>query len=112
METFWEGYEQEKIAELQRDIPREGPVPNEKQRPMLEEWRRFQNAYYRKYNDGDRVYLKLRYMAQRFGMTESEISMLDYEYQPRVLEQLGRKVLAAAWKEREAFHAAKAEDMA
>lgn len=112
METFWGGYEREKIAELQRDVPREGSVPNKKQRPMLEEWRRFLNAYYRKKNDGDRVYLKLRYMAKRFGMTESEISMLDYEYQPRVLEQLGRKVLAAAWKEREAFYVTRARDMA
>lgn len=74
------GGRREKETDLLRGmIPVEGAV-TDKDRPGLEEYRKFSNAYYRWYNDGDSFINKLRYMSKRFGLepigTEEELEML------------------------------------
>lgn len=86
--TFWAGKMEKLVEMLQADVPFEGKV-KDKKRPMLEEWRKLQNAYYRVYNDGDAFYSKLRHMATRFGMKSFYGS---YE----ALEELADAVFEAA----------------
>lgn len=89
--TFWEGHRAQDLEVLQKHIPIQGKCP--KDRPMLEEWRKFQNAYYRLHNDGDRANGKLRFMAKRFDV--------EPFWSSRHIEELGNRVLDAALKELE-----------
>jgi len=90
--TFWAGKMGDLVAVLDKDIPHDGKV-TDKKRPMLEEWRKLQNAYYRVYNDGDAFYSKLRHMATRMGMKSFYGS---YE----ALEELADAVFQKAIKEK------------
>jgi hypothetical protein len=90
-DTFWEGHRDTDRAKLQKEIPPVGPC-NKRKRPMLEEWRKFQNVYYRVYNDGDPFRNRLRHMAKRFDCP------LNWKGD---LEILGNKVLDAALEEQE-----------
>lgn len=82
---------------LNIDIPHEGKVLD-KNRPKLEDWRRFQNAYYRVYNDGDGWVSKLRHLAKRYGMK------VDASCGDKALEKLGHRVYRAALNEYEGAH--------
>ena len=92
MERFWDGRREGEVDLVRSEVPFMGECP--KDRPMLEEWRKFSNAYYRRYNDGDRYRNKLRHMAKRFDVA------LNWDED---LEILGDKVLDAALAEREAL---------
>lgn len=89
--TFWQGKHAAQVRALQADLPVYGEV-KDKARPMLEEWRKLQNAYYRYHNDGDAYYNKLRHMAKRFGVNL-------YSYNPVTLEELADAVFKAAVNE-------------
>ena len=96
--SFWCDKEEEKVAMLQEDIPPTGKV-TDPERPVLEEWRKLQNAYYRYYNDGDAFVSKL---SSLFGKYEVERPVF-YEsdnYKEGKLEELADKVFAAALKEK------------
>ena len=90
MNTFWEGKWGERVDVLDALIPDNGKV-TDKTSPMLEDWRKLQNAYYRVYNDGDPFLAKLRHMAKRH----------DYSLKNNLksLEELAEIVFTAAWKE-------------
>mgnify|MGYP001081162092 CR=1 FL=1 len=92
MERFWDGRREGEVDLVRSEVPFMGECP--KDRPMLEEWRKFSNAYYRRYNDGDGFKGKLRFMAKRFDV---------HLHNERDLEELGDKVLDAALAEREAL---------
>jgi hypothetical protein len=92
-DTFWKGYRRDDVELLAGDIPPSGKV-KDKNRPMLEEFRKFQNAYYRLRNDGDSPYSKLRHMAKRFN-----VEWPSYGSEGS-LELLGDKVIDAALKEK------------
>jgi hypothetical protein len=89
MNTFWEGKLKERVEVLQEQIPTKGSC--DKSRPMLEDWRKLQNVYYRHYNDGDSFVAKLRHMAKRHNLKLSNTK--------QSLETLADVVYAAAWKE-------------
>ena len=92
--TFWAGKMEKLVGVLQADIPHDGKV-TDKKRPMLEEWRKLQNAYYRVYNDGDAFYNKLRHMATRMGMKsfygsyEALEELADLVFEAAMLEKMG-----------------------
>lgn len=92
MDIFWNGKDEAQRDDLQAHIPMSGEI-TEENRPKLEEWRKFSNAYYRYYNDGDAFWNKLRHMAKRYGMPKFN-GRMDVD-----LEELGNRVLAAAWNE-------------
>jgi hypothetical protein len=89
--SLWAGRRGDEVAKLDADVPIYGEI-EDKNRPMLEEFRKFSNAYYRYYNDGDSYYNKLRHMAKRFGITLSS-------YREETMEELGDKVIDAAINE-------------
>lgn len=91
--SFWGGKEEAAVNKLNQDVPAMYEV-KDKKRPMLEEWRKLGNVYYRHYNDGDPFANKLRYMAARFNMTLRGWS-------DESLEELADKVFAAAVFEQE-----------
>lgn len=87
--TIWNGYRRSDVEYLQRFIPVMGECSKGSK---LEEWRKYQNAYYRWKNDGDSPRNKLRHMAARFGMTPRFFFSEQWE-------ELGRLVLEAALTE-------------
>jgi len=89
--SFWGGKRSEDVDRLQCEIPIMGKI-TDKTRPLLEEWRKFMNVYYRHYNDGDPFANKLRYMAARF-----DASLRGWSDES--LEELGDKVIEAALTE-------------
>jgi len=95
--TFWGGKADAMVELLQTDIPVMGKV-TDKRRPKLEDWRKVQNAYYRRYNDGDGFAGKLRHIGKRYGV---EINALSGD---KDLERLANRVFRAALEEYEAVH--------
>lgn len=98
--TFWCGKREREVDMLNMDIPASGEV-TDKSRPILEEWRKLQNAYYRYYNDGDAFFNKLRHMADRFNVKlyayrdESLEELADVVFEAALTEQAGVKARAA-----------------
>jgi hypothetical protein len=88
--TFFEGKWGARVDILDEQIPSEGKV-TDKTRPVLEDWRKLQNVYYRHHNDGDTFVAKLRHMAKRYDTTISN--------NEASLEALADTVFVAAWKE-------------
>ncbi|RLC14511.1 MAG: hypothetical protein DRI24_13315 [Deltaproteobacteria bacterium] len=90
--SFWGGKQSEAVDKLNADVPAMYEV-KDKSRPMLEEWRKLGNVYYRHYNDGDPFANKLRYMAARFHTSlrgwsdESLEALADAVFAAAVLEQ-------------------------
>jgi hypothetical protein len=99
--SLWGGRRDEDVGKLDADVPMLGEV-KDKRRPMLEEFRKFSNAYYRYYNDGDAYYNKLRHMANRFGITLSS-------YREETMEELGDAVIDAALVEQAGIKALEEE---
>jgi hypothetical protein len=80
--SFWGGKRKADVDKINTEIPVMGEVKNKTQRPVLEEYRKLANAYYRFYNDGDAFYNKLRWMADRYnikpfrGFSEEDLERL------------------------------------
>ena len=87
---FWDGRREDEVAVLNARIPRLGPC--NKDLPMHEEWRKFANAYYRFYNDGDKPGSKLQHMVKRWDVDTHRHTVVW-------LETLGDKILDAALEE-------------
>jgi len=105
--SFWNGDKHsEEVDILNLDIPTMDKV-KDKARPMLEEWRRLQNAYYRYYNDGDGYLAKLRHMGKRFGVELAYSKEYDDRYGGNYagqLEELADAVYEAAINEYNEIH--------
>lgn len=100
--TFWNGKFEFIIKLLRDDIPAEGKVLDKTQ-PMLEEWRKLQNTYYRYYNDGDAFVNKLRHMAKRMDYElvyteESLEGLADAVFEKLLIEKINK---AAEWNQLE-----------
>lgn len=97
-ESFWGGKLSDEIEKLNQLVPMMGEVPNKKDNPALEDWRKLSNAYYRFYNDGALFGKKLRHMFKRYGMEYDGICTNGNCYQ---LEELANRVYKAAIKEQD-----------
>jgi hypothetical protein len=94
-DTFWRNTKTpEKVKILNKAVPIEGTV---KGKPALERYRKFSNAYYRFYNDGD-SYGRLAGMFKHYGLTCPRKYELD-GYREHMLEELGELVVKDAWEE-------------
>jgi len=91
--TFWSKKSGELVELLNKDIPFHGKVKN-KNRPMLEEWRKLSNVYYDYYNNGNSFFNRLRHMAKRMnynlnGWSESSLEGLaDIVFEKALIEKL------------------------
>lgn len=93
---FWHDYRKSDIAAVTKHIPTAGEVDN-KQLPVVELFRQWQNMYYRLYNDGDTPHWKrLNKLAKRYDEIYFSPSGPDYAF---TMEQVGERLLDDAIEE-------------
>lgn len=94
--TFWDHRRDEDINFIQAYIPLMGKCTT----PKMERFRKYQNMYYRFYNDGDKPsYPSMNSLARAVGLTWSGIRwQTDYERIDE-LEEIGDRLLDAAIEE-------------
>jgi len=86
MATLWEGYRKEDVDVVQLEIPVMGECP----KGPIEDWRQFQNCYYRLFNDGDTPNFKRMEKLGRIAGIE-----WDGQYES-TLEKIGNVLLSRA----------------
>lgn len=88
--TFWNGRRADDVATVNAQIPKTGETPD----VILENFRRFQNMYYRYFNDGDKPnYQAMRRLAK---MAKIEWTTSNRE---TLMEQIGDALLDQALKQ-------------
>lgn len=107
-QTFWDHRRDEDINFIQAYIPLMGKCTT----PKMERFRKYQNMYYRFYNDGDKPsYSSMNSLARAVGLTWSGMkSPNDYSRNDK-LEEIGDRLLDAAIEEAKSGIAPLARDL-
>lgn len=93
-ETFWDGRREEEVADVDKYIPISGACST----PKMDKWRKYQNMYYRLFNDGDKPnYFSMSSLAKSVGMQWKGLYLVPNG--KRVLEEIGDRLLDNALEE-------------
>lgn len=108
-ETFWDHRRDEDINFIQAYIPLMGKCST----PKMERFRKYQNMYYRLYNDGDKPsYSSMNSLARAVGLSWSGVQWRTQYGRLDELEAIGDRLLDAAIEEAKAGVAPIAKDLA
>lgn len=93
-ETFWAGRREEEVAVADKYIPYYDKCST----PKMDKWRKYQNMYYRLFNDGDKPnYFSMSSLAKSVGMQWKGLYLVPNG--KRVLEEIGDRLLDNALEE-------------
>ena len=107
-ETFWDHRRDEDINFIQAYIPLMGKCST----PKMERFRKYQNMYYRLYNDGDKPsYSSMNSLARAVGLSWSGVQWRTQYGRLDELEAIGDRLLDAAIEEVKAGIAPLAKDL-
>lgn len=107
-ETFWDHRRDEDINFIQSYIPLMGKCST----PKMERFRKYQNMYYRLYNDGDKPnYSSMSSLARAVGLSWSGVQWRTQYGRLDELEAIGDHLLDAAIEEAKAGIAPLAKDL-